>query len=268
MNEDFAIVPPLSYSPPKVNDFPQASSWQDALLDILSLIESNNGSSLVPIVLFRNDKYVCIYDKFPKAKYHCLLMPRRRHLGEMFNDVQTINDLTPYHLDELREFHTLGRNIARRLHESIQNESGNSHISIKLGYHAIPSLKPLHLHIISSDLDSTCITRRNHIQSFTSLFFVTPDELMNHLESAFVSLHPPMSLFVDVRMQRAQSILQSAPLKCTTCDRVALNVPDWKTHNQTCTAILKQIEDKGSLNSLLGWSSRAYYGTGANRNSN
>ncbi|KAL3787062.1 hypothetical protein HJC23_011746 [Cyclotella cryptica] len=270
MDDAFVIVPPLSYRPPNANDFPESSSWRDALFNILSLIETTNDSSRLPIVLFKTDKYVCMYDKFPKAKYHCLLMPRRQRGEEtIFNTVETLNDVTPYHSDELREFHILGKNIARRLQESIQNTSDSVQITIKLGYHAIPSLKPLHLHIVSSDLDSSYITRRNHVQSFTSSsFFVTPDALENHLESAFVSLHPPMSLFVDVRMQRAQSILESAPMKCTKCDRVALNVPDWKRHNQYCTAMLKQTRSKGSLNSLLGWCSREYYGVAASRNPN
>ena len=82
------------------------------------------------------------------------------------------------------------------------SERGDDSTSIRLGYHAIPSIQPLHLHIISSDFDSPCITTWKHIVSFKSMFFVTAGEVENHLKSSFVD-----SITLDMLTQRA----------CTRC---------------------------------------------------
>lgn len=246
MNKD-NTVPPLSYDPPNAIEYPSPSSWQNALSTILSRTETH-----ASIILFQNEKYLCIYDKYPKAKYHCLLMPRNGIL-----QVSGINELTLHHLDELKEFHTLARNIASKLQSSTKS-------TFQLGYHAIPSLTPLHLHIVSTDFHSACIKTRRHIHSFTSSFFVTVEALEEHLESSFVTIsNSHNALFVDVRKNLAESLLV-APMKCRKCHRLAVNVPDWKRHNEICTAKLEKSNKV--LNVLLGWSRREFFGAHWNTN--
>lgn len=235
----------LVYTQPSKSSYPKRSSnWRNGLYDILDLVEeSNQQGEDNPIVLFQNEKYVCIYDMYPKAKYHMLLMRRKnvQHSGQM-NNIHTLNDLQPSHLDEMKEFHTLGRNIATNL------ESYDQSISMKLGYHAVPSFEPLHLHIISSDLNSKCITKKKHVISFTSpLFFVDHISIESHLESAFAD-----SCLLSVRKERAASVLDDTPMVCTRCKRQAVSVPDWKRHNEVCGVIPKKETDQ-KLNSLLGW---------------
>ena len=188
----------------------------------------------------------CVYLQYPKAKYHLLLMCRENvhHIGDIYH-VKTLNDLEPSHLHELKELHTLGRNIASNL------SSCDASITLKLGYHAVPSFEPLHLHIISSDLDSVCITKKKHIMSFTSPFFVDPESVELHLESGFAD-----SVMLSVRKDRAASILKDAPMTCKRCNRVATTVPDWKRHNSECSVVpepIKETDRKVSL--LLGWKS-------------
>ncbi|KAL7533906.1 hypothetical protein ACHAXR_005521 [Thalassiosira sp. AJA248-18] len=256
----------LSYHPPRKEDFPpQSKPWRNALCDILSSIELEQPANN-PIVLFKNEKYVCTYDKFPKAKYHVLLMRRKNNQksGDL-SHIQTLNDLEPNHLHELQEFHEMGRNIASRLQDfhtaNSTNESTNKPpMTMKIGYHALPSLEPLHLHIISSDMDSPCVTTRKHIISFTSpIFFVTPESLEKHLESAFVD-----NLRLSVRSEGAENVLTYTPMACPRCKRKAATVPDWKQHNQSCTIAPPNSENTGRLNSLLGWSSHAVSKTKSN----
>lgn len=244
----------LSYVAPRKEQFPlQSSSWRNALYDILSSVEANVDDDNA-IILFKNSKFVCTYDKFPKARHHLLLMCRNYSTNpSCLMNVKSLNDLTKDHLDELREFHNLAKSIAAAISRDAKSNS------FKIGYHSIPSLHPLHLHIISSDLDSPCITTRKHIVSFSSDFFVSSDELENHLESAFVD-----SVSVAVRVQRAQDMLDSAPLQCQYCGRTALNVPDFKRHNQTCpkanapNKLERAHNDNGlaHFNSLLGWTNK------------
>ena len=103
-------------------------------------------------------------------------------------------------------------------------------------------------------MDSTCITKRKHILSFTSpLFFVRPESVEEHLQSAFAD-----SIRLRVRKERAKNLLNNAPMICTRCKREAVTVPDWKRHNQICNIIpTSDSNDTYKLNSLLGWASKA-----------
>jgi hypothetical protein len=54
---------------------------------------------------------------------------------------------------------------------------------MRLGYHAIPSLEPLHLHLVSADLDSACLKHKKHWNSFAGPFFVDASALEAALEA-------------------------------------------------------------------------------------
>ena len=94
---------------------------------------------------------ICIYDKYPKAKYHVLLIPKKSHAH--LGDVNGLENLTPQkHLTALKKFHKMGRAIA----DAIRKQTKNN-VRMMMGYHSVPSLYPLHLHIISDDIDSVCV---------------------------------------------------------------------------------------------------------------
>mmetsp|Transcript_24675 Transcript_24675/g.59495 ORF Transcript_24675/g.59495 Transcript_24675/m.59495 type:complete len:152 (+) Transcript_24675:82-537(+) len=61
----------LVYNPPRREDFPpQSRSWRNALYDIISSVEeSNRQHEHGPVVLFKNEKYVCTYDKVSSFAY-------------------------------------------------------------------------------------------------------------------------------------------------------------------------------------------------------
>jgi aprataxin len=46
-----------------------------------------------------------------------------------------------------------------------------------MGFHAIPSLSCLHLHIISKDMQSPALKNKKHFLSFTSRFFISIDSI-------------------------------------------------------------------------------------------
>lgn len=125
-----------------------------------------------------------------------------------------------------------------------------------MGYHAVPSLTPLHLHIISSDFDSECIKNKKHINSFTnSRFFVSPGVLEGHMEKRAGAVEGD-DVKVSVDADRANSIINSTPFSCFRCGVVtSKNVPQWKQHNQSCSMVL--ADDYGAQSngndSLLGF---------------
>jgi aprataxin len=60
------------------------------------------------------------------------------------------------------------------------NELLKESCSVKMGFHAIPSMTHLHMHIISQDF--TNVKLKKHYLSMTSPFFVTVNDVIHQLE--------------------------------------------------------------------------------------
>jgi hypothetical protein len=138
------------------------------------------------------------------------------------------------------------------------NENDQRHRML-LGYHAMPSLTPLHLHIISSDFDSVCIKNKKHVNtcSFTnSKFFVSPNALEGHMQQRAAAAEGD-DVKVSVDAESANSIINTTPFSCFRCDVVSKNVSQWKQYNQSCSARLADdcgVQSNGS-DTLLGFES-------------
>ena len=119
-----------------------------------------------PFVWFRTENMVVIYDGYPKARYHLLVIP----IGTR---IMAVNELTSSNLPMVRIMHEIGTKIATSLQ-----------VPFRLGYHALPSLTPLHLHVISTDLNSTRLNSKKHWNSFTHPdLFVKSTKVEQQLES-------------------------------------------------------------------------------------
>lgn len=239
----------IPYNHPPQTVFPASVSFRTALSELISSFETNETNKSHPIhrvVYYSTPSSVCIYDKYHKARKHLLLIPRPDNspLGK----ISSINDIIPFiHLQHLRNFHALGREIAAAVSGSGTDDKSWKYPML-CGYHAVPSLTPLHLHIISSDFDSDCIKNKKHINSFTDAsFFISPDVLERHMESA-----PSAGMRVQVNTQRATGIINSTPFRCFRCGASSGTVTQWKFHNSACNAKVPE----GRCNaSLLGWKS-------------
>ncbi len=75
---------------------------------------------------------------FLLCRKHLLLLPKQ------LPGVKTPKDLRRGHLETLREIHSLAARVAAHL----EKDGGSS----KVGYHALPSMEPLHLHIMVSSI--------------------------------------------------------------------------------------------------------------------
>ena len=61
-------------------------------------------------------------------------------------------------------------------------------VPFRYGFHAIPSMRQLHLHVISQDLDSAAMKNKKHWNSFSTGFFVAADVLIEHLQVSHLIL--------------------------------------------------------------------------------
>ncbi|KAI9373676.1 HIT-like domain-containing protein [Aspergillus egyptiacus] len=148
------------------------------------------------VVVYHNDDFVVIHDLFPKSTLHLLLLPRdpektRLHPNEAFDDVEFLRKVK----EEAKKVRTLAAGELRRRYgkysaqdrerqEALNTEPPPEALpagrdwekDIMCGIHAHPSMKHLHVHIISVDRHSDRLKHRKHYNSFSTPFFVDIDD--------------------------------------------------------------------------------------------
>lgn len=148
---------------------------------------------------------VVIKDKFPKAKYHFLVLPK--------DDISSIFKLTKKHLPVLEELRLLATNVIET--------SGEKEKNFNIGFHAVPSMTRLHLHVISKDFISPCLKTKKHWNSFTTKLFLDYDKVYEELKK-------------NGAIERISSTeakeLESSPLICNQCNYQAKTIPNLKDH--------------------------------------
>ncbi|KAG9300780.1 hypothetical protein G9A89_023578 [Geosiphon pyriformis] len=146
-------------------------SWNLVLLEYLDRPERFSKNE----IFFFDKDFVVVWDKFPKAREHLLVIPRRK--------IDNIESLTKDDIPLVRDMQTLAKWVIERLKENHPyNLQGHQKLEFRLGFHAIPSMKQLHMHIISRDMVSTCLKKKMHYLSFTTDFFKTPEDIIEMLE--------------------------------------------------------------------------------------
>ncbi|CAM9459764.1 unnamed protein product [Pylaiella littoralis] len=199
--------------------------WKTVLLHFLKDQDGPRPPELQNEVYFEDDQCVVIYDGYPKSRYHLLLLPKPKFL-----DVESPSELRrDQHLSRLHQLHATGAAVAEAL---TQQGAG----VVRCGYHGIPSLKPLHLHIISQDFDSERMKKRSHWNSFTTDFF---------LEFSWVEARLQELGSLELHNLRLKD-LEATPLRCFRCGRQMGNMTLLKNHNRGCTAPLSQRAAAGS----------------------
>ncbi|KND05106.1 uncharacterized protein SPPG_00780 [Spizellomyces punctatus DAOM BR117] len=191
-------------------DESQASSpsWKDALKRICQSPESFNSD----VVKHYDDRTVTIADLFPKAKCHFLVMPR-----QIINDFE---DLTLEHLTVLDDLRERAEQLIASHHE--QDPS----LTFKCGFHALPSMRQLHLHVISTDFCSPNMFKsgqRKHWNSYNTSFFVPLETLRERLEK-----EGRIQFDVLQNMKKLQS-----KILCNVCQAQARDMRELKVHLST-----------------------------------
>jgi aprataxin len=176
--------------------------WADGLLKFLD-------EPTDPAVVYCDDDFIAIKDKYPKAKCHYLVMPRDRKY-------RSLKDLTEDDEDMLRNM----EGVANYLVNS-NNENGDPTLVFKYGFHAVQSMNHLHMHVISQDFDSPCLKNKKHWNSFTTTFFVPLEEVLINLEKGEVDFS-----YRETRL--------NGGLKCHRCGKVQCNIPTLKQHIAGC----------------------------------
>jgi aprataxin len=178
---------------------PSNNHWKKGLL---------NSMKDPDCVLTSDDKCIIIKDKFPKSQHHFLALPR--------DDIKDIGSLDGSHVILLQHILDFSRSY-------IANNYPDDVGRFKYGYHAVPCMDHLHMHIISQDFDSVCLKNKKHWNSFTTDFFMDASKTIEQLK-----------VNGKIRIDRDfyESLLKE-PLRCHICRREMRNLPQLKRHITT-----------------------------------
>jgi len=192
---------------PKVSAVPKSTpttfGWKDKLLEYVYNPDSEG-------VYYHDDQVVIIYDKFPKAKVHLLVIPKQI--------IKSISVLNSSHIPLLNQM----KSHANRIIAELDPQSKRK---FRVGFHAIPSMNQVHMHVISQDFDSPCLKNKTHWQSFTTEFFIDAEEFIEKLTEH------GSTFFID---QNYYENILKGDLKCPKCQTKLATIPKAKQHTASC----------------------------------
>jgi aprataxin len=117
-----------------------------------------------PTVRLYSDEFVTIIaDKFPKSKHHYLVLPHE--------DISDVRDIKEHHIPKLIYMELIGLEFAMA-HTNLPAHG------FLVGYHAYPSMKRLHLHILSNDFNSPHLKESYQWNLFHTEFFINTHKLL------------------------------------------------------------------------------------------
>ena len=172
----------------------RTSHWSQGLLSSMTDPE---------YLLHSTSDFVIIRDKYPKSNHHFLVIPKK--------PINKIDDLVKEDENLLEDMETEARRFVSKYSES----------EFLFGYHSLPSMSQLHLHVISTDFVSDCLKHKKHWNSFNTEFFLSSQSVINQLREEG-RVRPPTS-------GQAKELLSLA-LKCNQCGYLPKNIPDLKRH--------------------------------------
>ncbi|XP_007967208.2 aprataxin isoform X4 [Chlorocebus sabaeus] len=154
--------------------------------------------------VYKDEQVVVIKDKYPKARYHWLVLP--------WTAISSLKAVTREHLELLKHMHTVGEKV-------IVDFAGSSKLRFRLGYHAIPSMSHVHLHVISQDFDSPCLKNKKHWNSFNTEYFLESQAVIEMVQEAG-----------RVTVRDGMPELLKLPLRCHECQQLLPSIPQLKEH--------------------------------------
>jgi len=184
-------------------------SWTQALELILKNPSAPEHAS---DVVTKTKDIIVIKDKFPKSKHHFLVLP--------FIDIEGPAQIKKEHIPLLQDM----KSIAQQVIADVK-KTDKEPLTWKMGFHAIPSMKHLHMHVITLDYSSLNLKSKKHWNSFNTKYFIPTDDFI-------ASIQDKGSFQIDAL--EYHKILDQDP-ECPNCRAVFRQIPKMKHHIGICS---------------------------------
>ncbi|KAK3943320.1 Aprataxin-like protein [Diplogelasinospora grovesii] len=183
--ELMAPKPKVAKSDSKAPPSTKASAKYDRRDELLSYIQNPESFPRGQVVLRVTPDTVLIRDLYPKATIHLLLLPRSpahhdlhphgafedpKFLSMMKEEAASAARLAAAELS--RQLSQYSATSSKTMEGDEDSEGRDYSKEIRVGIHAHPSMRHLHVHIISRDMHSASLKHKKHYNSFNTPFFI------------------------------------------------------------------------------------------------
>jgi aprataxin len=197
-----------------------------------------------------------MHDAYPKTSVHLLVLPRDTSIDSLRTMAQRIDkeEVVPsmQHVGEVQKktFTSLQLleymvSVGEALVQHIQmtGPAGLRSLRFQIGFHAMPSLSHLHMHVMSLDFENgPAINKKKHYQSFATSFFLPASQVLGAFRGptsvpAPVSPGPPphrVCRTALVAQWQSTKALLAGPMKCLWCGADARTLPMLLSHIAEC----------------------------------
>jgi len=213
-------------------------SWSSALSELAAAPQTAWSRD---VVLFHDEELVVAKDAYPKSETHLLVLARDARFAEGPSTLRARD--APL----VRRMVEVGLRFAERQSGPLRGDPGASSPATETrfmtGFHAAPSMRALHLHVVSRDLRGSGMRTRRHWNSFTTGFFKDGLETAAALEALGTARlsadaeDEPSDLGLQWDLQEAERAAQMTALRCHKClDGPFPNMPKLFAHVDACLA--------------------------------
>ncbi|KAL5529667.1 hypothetical protein ACEPAG_5652 [Sanghuangporus baumii] len=197
---------------------------------------------LAPSIYFTHtESTVTIFDAYPKAVFHLLVLPRIKDkegplsaanltsLKKFLNSNQTNRKDATELLRRLKED---GEKVREMIKEEMRDRYGFVW-KVHLGFHAVQSMDHIHLHVISEDLCAPGLKTKKHYNSFHPKlgFFLHINDVLSWFDEGNAESYmrsPKMARLDEASYEKKLK----EPLECFHCAKEFKNMPVLKIHLQ------------------------------------
>ncbi|KAH8980925.1 HIT-like domain-containing protein [Lactarius hatsudake] len=205
-------------------------------------------TALPPTVYFSHTKQtLTIFDAYPKALFHFLVLPRLSDDGERpspsdLTDLRTLLRQRAFAEETLRVLAEEAARLRGVIEEEMRARYGFAW-EVWAGFHAVPSMEHLHLHVISSDLTAQALKTKRHYNSFSPRagFFVPLAEVRAWFNDATAT--PQLAKMRRLAPEDYEPRLKRV-FECFRCGQRGKNMPALKKHLQEEFDALRRREGK------------------------
>ena len=207
-------------------------SWRDALSAMAAdpATHAERGA-----VVFFDDELVVAKDAYPKSRTHLLVLARDTRLAEGPKALRSSD--APLVRRMMRAGLECARKLVGNSSETAEDDFENR---FHCGFHASPSMRTAHMHVVSLDLRGSGMKTRRHWNSFATSFFKEAEETAIDLEKGNERL--------DWDVAELERVVAMTPLRCHKCGDGPFNtMPKLFAHCDACESEGFSVRTDSSL---------------------
>ena len=187
-------------------------------------------------VLFFDDELVVARDAYPKSRTHLLVLARDTRLAEGPKAMRSTDAALVRRMARVGEAHA--RTLAAEAASAADSRNDDAErFRFRCGFHASPSMRTAHMHVVSGDLRGVGMKTRRHWNSFATSFFKEAEETARDLERAEAESAGGGGASSGTRWDVAEleRVVAMTPLRCHKCgDGPFPTMPKLFAHVDAC----------------------------------